>query len=57
MSDLVKCEFCCKDVVATNLLLHQAYCERNSVKCPKCEAMIDQNEMEEHMEIHADVHK
>lgn len=57
MSDLVKCEFCCKDVVATNLLLHQAYCERNSVKCTKCEAMIDQNEMEEHMEIHADVHK
>lgn len=48
------CTNCDRELPEEKLFLHEAYCIRNIIRCPKCNEPIDKNEKDEHEE---EVHK
>lgn len=44
----VACDNCGRDIPESKSFLHEAYCIRNIIKCPKCNEPVDKKEMDEH---------
>ncbi|KAF4086414.1 hypothetical protein AMELA_G00105970 [Ameiurus melas] len=48
--DLAMCSHCQKDVVKTNLPMHEVHCQRFLCLCPDCEEPVHKDQLEEHRE-------
>ncbi|XP_053502842.1 XIAP-associated factor 1 isoform X2 [Ictalurus furcatus] len=48
--ELAICSHCQKDVVKTNLPMHEAHCQRFLCLCPDCEELMPKDQLEEHRE-------
>ncbi|XP_017346509.1 XIAP-associated factor 1 [Ictalurus punctatus] len=48
--ELAICSHCQKDVVKTNLPMHEAHCQRFLCLCPDCEEPVPKDQLEEHRE-------
>lgn len=48
----IKCKNCKKDILSSKMFLHEGFCIRNNIICPKCEKVVLKKEYQTHINNH-----
>ena len=51
-NEYIKCQNCKKDILSSKMFLHEGFCFRNNIICPKCEKIILKKDYETHINNH-----